>query len=217
MRNWRHRRNTPVHQLGIDMPVGPIAGLLLRDATEIRDIVEPQLPQLEAQTSPLSPPAETVMSRQAAAEAWTQWWPTTFQQKRDPQDTIAKLASTSPFWHSYLIDQDMGQAAFRLADTLNQTWSRTEHSRLLQVAEVSRTSKTNTWPESRATQQALTGCDHPRKHLHKIDIVVLPVAGSCFVGDNALLYVDNDQRDTEAYVQRLTDFLRQLWGHSNAT
>ncbi|MCA1789036.1 MAG: hypothetical protein LC667_04020 [Thioalkalivibrio sp.] len=191
------------------MSAGAVAGLLLRDAAELHDIARPELPQLDARplAPPSTPPAETGTSRQAAADSWSQWWPTAIQHKHDPEASLASLATSSPFWRTYLAEQqppslETQMPPLELADQLKTDWSRAELPRLRQPGGS---------PEGQAARQALADCHHRRTHRHEAEILVLPTAEPCFVALNQLVVVDNDQRHTDAYVQRLAAHLRQLW------
>lgn len=209
MRSWRRSSKRPDFRLGVGMPAGAVAGLLLRDAAELHDIARPELPQLDARrlAPPSMPPAGTGTSRQAAADAWSQWWPTAAQHEHDPEASFASLATSSPFWRTYLAEQQppslrTQMPPLELADRLKTDWSGAELSRLRQSGGST---------EGQAARQALADCQHRRTHRHEAQILIVPTAEPCFVTFDQLVVVDNDQRHTDAYVQRLAAHLRQLW------
>lgn len=209
MRNWRRSRKRPDFRLGVGMPAGAVAGLLLRDAAELHDIARPELPPLDVRrlAPPSIPPAETGTSRQAAADAWSQWWPTAAQHEHALEASFASLATSSPFWRTYLAEQqppspDTQMPPLELADQLTAEWSGAELARLRQSGGSI---------EGQAARQALADCQHGRTHRHEVQILIVPTAEPCFVVLDQLVVVDNDQRHTDAYVQRLAAHLRELW------
>lgn len=214
MHDWRRRSKRPDYRLGIGMPAGAVAGLLLRDAAELHDIARPELPQLDARrlAPPSTPPAGTGTSRQAAADTWSQWWPTASQHEHDPEASFSSLATSSPFWRTYLAEQqppslETQMPPLALADQLEADWSGAELPRLRQAGGS---------PEGLAARQALADCRHRRTHRHEAQILILPTAEPCFVTLEQLVVVDNDQRHTDAYVQRLAVHLQQLWEEHQA-